>query len=908
MRNIYVCFSFTNKVGTYILKVIVIIKRRGKVRKFSIYLMVIILVSPIQFISNSTISAQTIDNEMLLESEIDINDEKEEEVENLDIDSGPVVNADNPENIDQKVKTETKIDNEVEVEVGLEAVKEDKGSQIQNEKPDQSNIGDNTNVTEEQVAGTTAQGAVEIKTSKLGHIRNSDVLIYESIGGNSFKASSQYMDAVYYIKKQANVGSKTYYLISTDPSDTKGVVGWIESSDLSTHDHTGVDKKAKTFYLNGKGKATTKAWGGHKDAVYANLSTFKDKVFNVHLTEKVGNNIWYRGILEGKTVWIHSSYAYDAEHSKTSKLGHLKNTNSLIYEKIDGQSIKAGTKYTDAVYFIKEQAISKGQLYYLISMEPSATKGAIGWVKSGDISTHDHVGVDKKTKKMYIKGNGKATTKAWGGHKDAVYSNLSSYKGREFIVHLTEKVGNNIWYRGTLNGKTVWLHSNYLNEKEETSTSMLGHLKNGNSLIYDSIGGKAKSAGKTYTDKVYYIKLQAKIGNEIYYLISTQPSAISGVVGWVKPADISTNLHSGLNKDEQILYINGKGKATTKAWGGHKDAIFSSLNSLKGELLQVNLTEKVGNNIWYRGKLSGRTVWVHSSSVTSNYVTSTDYRLTLNDAVDMQWSALQNHNEVKVKPTKAQVSKMMDVENFIQDSKERFQFLNLNNPSGATAAMLNRYLNNNTIYNDGSLKGQGQAFYDAARIHNMNDVYIIAHTRLETGNGKSPLSSGNIEVGEYGINKWMTIESDRNNPKKIHIVECITSGSGCQWKVTRNDYLNPSDAKNKKTTYNMFGIGAIDGYANEVGSVTAYRNGWTSATKAIVDGVGWIKGSYINNQYGQNTLYKMRWNPHMVDGAGWKQYATDIGWASKQAILMYNLYDEIGVKENYHFDIPIYIK
>lgn len=40
---------------------------------------------------------------------------------------------------------------------------------------------------------------------------------------------------------------------------------------------------------------------------------------------------------------------------------------------------------------------------------------------------------------------------AWGGAKKSSIN-----------VHLTEKVGNNIWYRGTLNGKTVWIHKSYL--------------------------------------------------------------------------------------------------------------------------------------------------------------------------------------------------------------------------------------------------------------------------------------------------------------------------------------------------------------------------------------------------------------------------------------------------------------
>lgn len=57
----------------------------------------------------------------------------------------------------------------------------------------------------------------------------------------------------------------------------------------------------------------------------------------------------------------------------------------------------------------------------------------------------------------------------------------------------------------------------------------------------------------------------------------------------------------------------------------------------------------------------------------------------------------------------------------------------------------------------------------------------------------------------------------------------------------------------------MYGIGAVDGNAIEEGAKTAYLNGWTTVEKAIIDGARFIGNNYI--KAGQNTLYKMRWNP-----------------------------------------------
>src|SRR5690625_811358 len=284
------------------------------------------------------------------------------------------------------------------------------------------------------------------KTSKLGHIRSANAEIYREAGNpaTTIKAGSKYTHSVYYIKKQAKINNQMYYLISNKPSSVNGIVGWVRSDDLSTHNHVGVDKDKKTFYVKGTGKAYDKAWGGSKNLVY-NLADHKNEKFEVHLTEKVGNNTWYRGKLDGKTVWMHSSYVVSKEEKKTSKLGHIRRSNVEIYQQPGDSSpaTTAGSQYTHAVYYIKKQAKINDQLYYLISEKPSSTNGTIGWVKSQDLSTHTHVGVDKDKKTFTIKGTGKAYDKAWGGNKNLVYD-LADHKNEKFAVHLTEKVGKNI--------------------------------------------------------------------------------------------------------------------------------------------------------------------------------------------------------------------------------------------------------------------------------------------------------------------------------------------------------------------------------------------------------------------------------------------------------------------------------
>ena len=62
----------------------------------------------------------------------------------------------------------------------------------------------------------------------------------------------------------------------------------------------------------------------------------------------------------------------------------------------------------------------------------------------------------------------------------------------------------------------------------------------------------------------------------------------------------------------------------------------------------------------------------------------------------------------------------------------------------------------------------------------------------------------------------------------------------------------------------------------------AYNAGWTTPELAVVGGAAFIGNGYVSK--GQDTLYKMRWNPQFASNNGYAshQYATDIAWAYKQ--------------------------
>ena len=197
--------------------------------------------------------------------------------------------------------------------------------------------------------------------------------------------------------------------------------------------------------------------------------------------------------------------------------------------------------------------------------------------------------------------------------------------------------------------------------------------------------------------------------------------------------------------------------------------------------------------------------------------------------------------------TESETAEYMNPNSFYTDAY-KYQFLDLSKPNNVSEETLNNYL-----ADKGVMKGMGAAFIEAAKEYNVSEVYLVAHACLESGNGTSQLATG-VEV-------------------------------------------------NGTTVSNLFGIGAYDANPVGNGSQRAYSQGWTSVEAAIKGGAKWISENYVNSSDGrQNTLYKMLWNP---ENPGTHQYATDIGWAVKQAVSIEKIFSSF-TDATLSFDVPVY--
>ena len=197
-------------------------------------------------------------------------------------------------------------------------------------------------------------------------------------------------------------------------------------------------------------------------------------------------------------------------------------------------------------------------------------------------------------------------------------------------------------------------------------------------------------------------------------------------------------------------------------------------------------------------------------------------------------------------------------DNYAYGTSDFYQFAVLNDgyTGQITAEQLNRFIN--TYGSTGMLAGQGQAFIDAAKMYDINEVYLLAHAILESGWGKSTLARGQVE-GYEGY-------------------------------------------------YNFFGFGAYDSDPGNGGGSAAKNSGWDTPYKAIVGAGETIAKTYLNNRYNQNTLYKMRWNYNQAasTGSAYFQYATSISWPNSIAHLMAQCYSYLGVTPDLRYEIPEY--
>jgi len=411
-----------------------------------------------------------------------------------------------------------------------------------------------------------------------------------------------------------------------------------------------------------------------------------------------------------------------------------------------------------------------------------------------------------------------------------------------------------------------------------SSPGISDSLKNITQRLLDSAVANELPKGEYITKKTYDVSLDEAISIQANLDIPPQTDKYRNAPAYVHSSFLSsvtwatTSTSNNLRKTPSL-----KGEISVNVGKG---VAFEFLGTVTGETWN-------GSNIWYKIKYKNEILYIHGNlaSGTGNVSQSTNVYESTSSKAHI-FSTSKKGSELKILDKLSGSSwngssvwyevslgdwrnaKQSDYAPYIDPSNnDIFQHLVLTSSAGVSASQLNKLL-----AGKGTLDGTGELFIEAGLMHSVNEIYLLSHALLETGHGTSPLSKG-IEVGE----------NSKGEP------EVVTAS-------------NKSKLTNIKTTYNMFGIGAVDSDPDRKGAIRAYKEKWYTPKAAILGGAKFIGEGYIHNKYNQNTLYKMRWNPA---NPGYPQYATDMGWAVKQLPNIKSLYEQLE-DPILHFDVVSY--
>ncbi|WP_290061373.1 SH3 domain-containing protein [Paraclostridium bifermentans] len=460
---------------------------------------------------------------------------------------------------------------------------------------------------------------------------------------------------------------------------------------------------------------------------------------------------------------------------------------------------------------------------------------------------------------------------------------IGSLKQNDKVEVISESNG---WSKVKFSGKEGYVSSTYLKDSDGGNT-----------------GGGSENPNPSNNKIVTATSLNVRSG----------PSTSNGVIGSLKQND-KVEVISESNGWSKIKF-NGKEGYVSSAYlkdsdGGNtgggsenpnpsnnKIVTATSLNvrsgpstssSKIGSLRQNEVVEVISeSNGWSKIKFNGKEGYV-SSDYLKDYsggstggggssevvdgatVNNTPVSYTLTQHINQQVTK-GNGNMIAsrgfVQASRSDIEHYINPSNFTGSKSSMLQFLRLDSyKGGITASELNGYLNSLSPTSGGSnvFYNQGQAFINAAQKHNIDLVYLVGHSMLETGYGRSTLAQGQVLTSYQG----------KPLPQPVKV-------------------------------YNFFGIGAFDGTANLSGAEAAYKNGWTTVEKTIDGSAKWLSSNYIHSsKYGQNTLYKMRWSYENL----WHQYATDVNWANAISGVMNKLVGMYDTTSNLVYEVPVHKK
>ncbi|MDW4080570.1 GW dipeptide domain-containing protein [Staphylococcus saprophyticus] len=730
--------------------------------------------------------------------------------------------------------------------------------------------------------GTTPpskSGTVKVtENNGVGRINSKNDGLYTTVYDQKGKKTDR-VNQTLKVTKSATLGKEQYYLVSDYNKGT--LIGWVHQGDVSYNAAKAAAKINKTYKINPGEVIYTVPWGTSSQKA-GSVSGKSAQTFKATKQQQIGKTNYIYGTVNNLTGWVSLSKltapsTTPSKPSTTAKLvvsnltnqqGTVAKSNHGVYTSVyDKQGVQK-SYVNGQTYKLSKKATLGSNAFYLITDNKTNTN--LGWMQTGDITVKETAKKPAATQTQTVSKIGQLNATN-SGIKTTVYDpkgkDASKFSGKTFTVTKQRTQGNNTYVliqNTNQNTPIGWVNTKDINTRNLSKTT----AKNGQYTVKATNNGLYAVPWGTKSQQLDTLKNvknnQFNASKSVYV---DKDEYIYGIVnnktGWIAAKDLNSTTKTPsvtksavtpikydyiIHNQKGIYYID---PLTGKAAGSLKDFYEG--------IFTVYEKQVINGVTWYHGKLAnGKVVWVKEDDLRKELVKYYKSGLTLDQAVAIQkglkFKPQIQHTAGKWEDASAtEIKNAMDSSKLIKDPTQKYQFLRLDKSQNISSADLDKLL-----VGKGILEGQGEAFSEAAKAYNINEVYLISHALLETGNGTSKLANG---------------------------------GDVVNGKVVTNG---------KDKYYNMFGIGAVDSDAVKQGFATAKNNGWNTVKKAIVGGAKFIAGSYINQ--GQNTLYKMRWNP---ENPGVHQYATDVAWAAHNATRIKGFYDSMG-KLGKYFDVDTY--
>ncbi|WP_151194854.1 N-acetylmuramoyl-L-alanine amidase, partial [Staphylococcus piscifermentans] len=775
-----------------------------------------------------------------------------------------------------------------------------------------------------------------IPVDSIGRVAANNHGVYTTVYDKAGVQNSAINDRTYRLTKKALLGDKSFYLI-TDYNQNKNV-GWVQTGDINYRVGKPVTTNTTTYSVQPGTKLYHTPWGSERQSI-GSVTGSGAQQFKAQKQTEVGTSTYVYGAVNGKNAWVDSAKLtkYTAPKTAVKTVNQPKtgvkaaNTTTPSTTKkttvakpvtktatptktVTKTAVKSATpaktttvtkKATQPVAKATAKPAAKTTVNTKTAAKPvaktTATKAVakpitkvINSVKKAVQPTAKAATTTKPAVQATTKVSTKPATKAASklnqtvvvnklgqfvsnqyGLRASVYdakgANAAKYLGYTYDILRERNQDGTLYYLLQNNGLATplgWVNAKdvkVVNQSNATPVSTKYNVKSGNNGLYTMPWGTQKQQIDSLKQaKGAFQASKRKVVNGVTYVYGT----INGKTGWISEKDLvqsqaTTQKAATQTKAQPATaykhdYIIANANGTSYSTPNGK--VLGSLKDQYGNIISVYEKQLVNGITWYHGVLAnGKTIWIKAADVRDTFTRISTSPYTLNQAANTQSNSpwppqIQRTPGIWANATKDEVKTAMDPKTITEDATQKYQFLRLDKAQKLSTNSVNQLLKGKGI-----LEGQGAAFAQAAQKYDINEIYLISHALLETGNGTSMLANGGVV----------------NSAGKI-----VTNSS--------------------TKYYNMFGIGAIDTDAVRGGFKTAQNYGWDSVSKAIIGGAQFIKDAYINQ--GQNTLYRMRWNP---SSPGNHQYATDINWASHNATRMKQMYDSIGESGKY-FDIDNY--